>query len=75
MKQIAERFADHGALVYLPAIAGTPLKQADSTPEQVKALGLSPGNRRDSVEARQIAADTRRSMVYLPAIAGTPLKL
>ena len=35
---------------------------------------LSPGNRRDSVEAVVIPGSSTLTIVYLPAIAGTPLK-
>ena len=40
----------------------------------MSALSLSPGNRRDSVEARRVHQREQGPMVYLPAIVGTPLK-
>ena len=73
LKQIADIGVRFVTIVYLPAIAGTPLKLARRDKDRIDRR-LSPGNRRDSVEALAFAGLTPRESVYLPAIAGTPLK-
>ena len=61
--------------VYLPAIAGTPLKVHVHRRRQVADAVYLPAIAGTPLKGRRCAPASNRPVVYLPAIAGTPLKV